>query len=357
MSSPDGATTVSIDALHSFCMEILCDLGVSSAHAQVTSDALTLADSWGTFTHGTKLLIGYAQRLKRGGLRTDTEPQVVKEGPAWAIVDGQATLGQVVSTFAMTKAVELANKSGFGYVGVRNSCHFGAAGVYSSLAAKENMVGLSMANDVPSVAAPGSRTSITGTNPFSYAIPAGKHPPILLDMAISTVAGGKIYAAQQLGKEIPDNWLIGPDGKPTSDASLYPASACLAPMTAHKGYGLALMIESLSAIMTGASLTWNVGSWMFDDGTKPTNHGGCFIAMNVAAMQPLDKFLARVDGLIDEIHEAPKADGVERLYVPGEMEWERRQKALQDGIKLQADVVAQLRLVAKEYNIQPSWLQ
>jgi len=164
---------------------------------------LVTTDSWGVFTHGTKLLGGYLTRVRAGGLRTDADPRVVSEGGAWAIVDGESVFGQVVATFAMKTAIEKARGSGIGYVGVRNSCHFGAAGYYAWLAAKENMIGQAMANDVPSMGVLGAKNAVTGTNPFAFAAPARAHDPILLDMALSTVAGGKIFAAHQRGEPIP----------------------------------------------------------------------------------------------------------------------------------------------------------
>ena len=346
---------VAAERLDLFCREALARVGVSTEHSRLTADVLVTTDSWGVFTHGSKLLGGYLNRLKSGGLRTDAEPGVAAEGPAWAIVDGHSVLGQVTSTFAMKKAIELARGAGVAYVGVRNSCHFGAAGYYTSLAAKEGMVGLAMANDRPSVAAPGSRGAIIGTNPFSYAVPAGEHDPILLDMAISTVAGGKVYAAHQRGEAIAADWIIGPDGLPTTDGSLYPEKASLAPMSAHKGYGLGLMIESLSAALSGAAMTWSVGSWIFGDASKPTDHGAAFLAMNVAAMGSLEAFQGRIDALIREIHAAPRAHGVDRLYVPGEMEWERRRAALRDGIPLPADVRAALVEVGTGFDIALPW--
>jgi LDH2 family malate/lactate/ureidoglycolate dehydrogenase len=304
---------------------------------------LAATDAWGVFTHGTKLLRSYLRRLKAGGLRARGRPRVTAEGPAWALVDGDSCLGMVSSAFGMQTALAKARACGIAYVGMHNNSHYGAAGYYAWLAAREGFIGLSMANDAPSVAAPGSRGAITGSNPISYAVPAGKYPPILLDMSVATVAGGKVYAARARGEAIPDTWLIGPDGRPTTDPSCYPEKGALQPAAAHKGYGLALLIETLAGILTGAAFTWRVGSWLWDDGTAPTKHGAAFIAIDVAAIMAPGQFASRMEALIDEIHRAPRAEGVERLLVPGEMEWERHARAMKQGIQLPPDVLSSLK--------------
>lgn len=350
-------TRVTAEELQAFCIEALRRAGAKESHAQTVAEVLVMTDTWGTFTHGTKLLRDYVKRVKAGGLRSDTEPSVVSSGPAWAIVDGGSCLGHVVSVFAMEQAIQRAKQTGIAYVGVRNSSHFGAAGYYAWLAAKAGLIGISMANDIPSVAAAGSRRSVTGSNPIAYAVPTGKGDPILLDMAVSTVAGGKVYAAFQRGEPIPDNWILDEQGHPSSDSSLYPAKAALTPFANHKGYGIALLIETLSGLLTGASVTWQVGSWIWGDATQPTRHGAAFIAMDVAAIAPKDVFEKRINEMIDEIHAAPTADGVERVLVPHEREWNLRRKALVEGIDLPSDVVGKLTDLASDVGLSRAWLK
>lgn len=334
---------VSFAKLQAFSKAAFQAVGLSEADASVGADVLVTTDSWGVFTHGTKNLRGYLRLLKAGGLQANGRPRTVAEGPAWAVVDGDAALGMVTSVLAMQVAIAKAKMTGIAYVGVRNCSHFGAAGYYTWLAAREGLIGLSMANDMPSVAAPGSRGAITGSNPISYAVPAGRHRCVSLDMSIATVAGGKVYAARTRGEEIPNNWLIGIDGQPTSDPSGYPEVGALQPAAGHKGYGIALLIETLAGVLSGAGVTNQVGSWLWGDASKPTNHGAAFIAIDVNAIQPISEFLGRTEAMVDEIHKAPRADGVDRLFVPGEMKWERHARALEEGIPLPSDVVASLR--------------
>lgn len=346
---------VSVSNLERFCLGALRAAGTSENHAWATTEALVKADSWGVFTHGTKLLAGYLRRLRAGGIRTDVEPEIVSDGPAWAVVDGRSALGQVTGAFAMRSAVAKAKAVGVSYVGVRNSNHFGAAGYYAWLAAREGLIGVAMCNDVPSVAAPGSRTAVTGTNPIAYALPAGDRDPILLDIAISTVAGGKVYVAHQRGQPIPPDWLIGSDGKPTTDAKLYPEHAALAPMSGHKGYGLALLIESLSGLLSGAAMTHQIGNWMRGDASEPTRHGAAFLAFHVDAIAPSGEFAERVRALSDEIRATPTADGVQRVLLPGEREWANHQRAMLEGIELPPDVVVSLEGAALSASVPTPW--
>lgn len=340
--------TVPIDKLRAFCQSAMEQAGADSEYAGTVADALSTTDSWGTFTHGSKLLFDYLRRVRAGGMSLTNKPVVARSGPAWAIVDGQNVMGQVASTFAMQVAIELARKSGVAYVGMFNTNHFGAAGYYSWLAAQHGLLGMSMANDIPSVAAPGSLRAVTGSNPLSYGIPTGPDSdPILLDMATSTVAGGKVYAAHQRGEPIPTNWINGMDGLPTTDGSLYPLKAALQPMSGAKGYGISLLIEGLAGVLSGAALTWQVGSWMFDDPSQPTRHGAAFLAFDIQAMMPRAEYERRIRHIVDEIHAAPTIAGVDRIMLPGEREWKHRHHALANGLTIPADVVAKLDLLAE----------
>jgi ureidoglycolate dehydrogenase (NAD+) len=339
--------TVSIDALSRLCSDAFVSAGMSADDAAIGAQVLSMTDGWGVFTHGSKALRGYVRRLYAGGLNPHGSPTIAAEGGAWAVVDGDSSLGMVTSSFAMKTAIEKARSSGIGYVGVRNSCHFGAAGYYAWLAADAGFIGMSMANDIPSVAAPGSRGAITGSNPLAYAVPAGRYQPMLLDMSVATVAGGKVYAARERGESIPSTWLIGPNGLPTDDATTYPESATLSPAAGHKGYGIALLIETLAGLLSGAASTWGIRSWLGDDPSLPTGHGAAFLAIDCATIAGEAAFIARVEELIDEVHNAPTADGADRIYVPGEIEWEKHAAALRDGIHLPSDVMASVTEAAQ----------
>src|SRR6266542_5733320 len=322
---------VLVQDLHGFCVAALTKTGVREADARTTADVLVTTDTWGTFTHGTKALRAYIRRLRGGGLRRDGRPKVVAEGPAWAIVDGDSSLGMVSSVFAMNTAMAKAATAGVALVGLRNNCHYGAAGYYAAMAPEKDMIGISMANDIPTVNAPGARGPIMGSNPFAFAAPAGQEKPILLDMATSTVAGGKVFAAAAVGQTIPGHWLLDADAKPTTDPTLFSHAASLTPLGGYKGYGIAFLIEVFSAVLTGAAIRWEVLSWTFSDPSQPTGHGAAFLAVNIASFMPVERFKERMDQIIREIRDSEKAAGAERIYLPGEKEWERREKALVEG--------------------------
>ena len=348
MASAVADRPISIGELEDFCHRVLTSLGVGEDDARTTSRALVTTDSWGVYTHGTKLLRGYARRLRGGGLRAGVSPKIADEGAAWALVDGQSALGQVTSTFAMDVAVRKARQAGVGFVTVRNSCHFGAAGYYAWLASKAGMVGLAMANDVPSVAAPGSRGPVLGSNPIAFSCPTATGDPILLDMSIATVAGGKVFARCKRGEPIPAGWLVDNSGRPTQDGTLYPDRASLAPFGGHKGYGIGLLIEILAGVLSGAAVTKQVGSWLFGDMSAPTNHGAAFLAIDVGAIMAPSIFYERIASLINEIHAEPTAEGTSSLMMPGEMEWRHQRQAEANGIELPADVIDSLQEAAAE---------
>jgi LDH2 family malate/lactate/ureidoglycolate dehydrogenase len=320
-------SVVSIADLEQRVAQMLLTCGLSTADARSTSQALVTTDAMGVFTHGTKLLAGYIKKLHGGGYVAAAVPRIEREGPGWAIVDSCSSLGQVGGLFAIEHAIHKARQVGIAYVGLRNTGHIGAAGYFAAVAAREGFIAMVTGNDIPSVAAPGSRKAVLGSNPLAYAIPVAGGDPILLDIATAAVAGGKVYAAIQRGETIPPNWLIGPDGQPTIDGKLYPQSTSLAPMAGHKGYGLGLRCEVLSAILPGGAMTWNVGSWIFDDASLPSQHNASFMVLDVAAMAGASGFDQRLRALIDEIHAAPTAPGTDRLLLPGEREWNNYRRA------------------------------
>ena len=210
---------------------------------------------------------------------------------------------------------------------------------------------MAMANDTPSVTAPGARGAITGSNPLAYGVPTGSGRPLLLDMATSVVAGGKVAAAPDPGKQIPADWVVDRDGlSSTEPAAFLQGGRAQATWPGHKGYGIALLIESLAGVLTGAGLTRQILPWIISDPTSATHHGAAFMAFDVGAMEPIDQFKSRIDHVIDEIRQAPKAKGSERIYLPGDFEWENRERALAEGILLPGDVVASLQGLAADLN-------
>ena len=349
-TTPSTIARVTALDLAAFCIEAMRISGLNEEDARLTAEVLVTTDTLGTFTHGTRQLRGLLKNVRAGRISATAHEAIAAEGPAWAMVDARYAMPPAVSYRAMMLAMEKARACGIGYVGVKHSSHYGAAGFYANLAARHDMFGMSMCNVDPCMTVPGSKGRVLGTNPIAYAAPAGEEKPVFLDIATSAVAATKIYAAKSLGQPIPDNWLVDEDGLPTSDYSQFPAKAVQVPMAGHKGYGLAVMVEILTAVLTGAAVMSEVSSWV-QDVPDPTNEGHAFIAIDVGQMMPLDLFKGRMDGMIREIKAAPLARGSDRIYLPGEIELEKRDAALVEGIALPADVVASLRGLAADIGL------
>lgn len=321
---------VKLADLREFAVKALQKAGVSEENAKITADTLVGTDMFGVLTHGTKNLNGYIQKMEAGGLDAEAEPSVVCEGPSFAIINGNKAIGMVSSYKAMKMAIKKAKETGIAYVGVKNSCHFGAAGYYANLAAKEGLIGLAMSNTDPVIAVPNGCKKAIGTNPFSFAAPDGSGKSIFLDIALSNVAALKVIMAKEKGQEIPDTWLVDERGLPTTDSSLFPQNASLQPMGAHKGYGLAVLVELLSAVITGAGMLGEVASWNLDL-SSTNNVGHAFIAIDISKMMPDGIYADRVKQMKNELKNAPKAVGKDRIFLPGEMEWEKYEKAIASG--------------------------
>jgi len=325
--------------------------GMGREDAEIAADVLVTTDLFGIHSHGTKNLRKYIKKIQSGGINPRAVPKIVAEGDSWAILDGKAAIGMVESYKAMEIAIKKAKKSVISYVGVKNGSHFGAAGYYAYMAAKQNMIGIAMSNTDPNMSIPGGRGAIIGNNPFSYAVPTGTDKAIILDIAMSTVAALKVIQAEKDKKQIPDNWVVDKDGLPTTDASDYTEKGgSLQPMAGYKGYGLSLLVEVLVAVLTGAGVTKESKSWN-NELSLNCNSGHAFIAINIDAIMPLSLFKNRIDNLVNEIHESPKASNAGRIYLPGEIEWEKYDYAQKNGIKLPEYVFESLQRLAKDLNI------
>jgi ureidoglycolate dehydrogenase (NAD+) len=344
------------EKLAKFCVSALTKAGLTPADAQIVADVLVMTDTWGTFSHGTAALANYVNTMKAGGINPKAVPEVVAEARGWAIIDGHSSMGMLGSSRAMKLAIEKAHETTISWVGVRDSSHFGAAGYYANMAASQNMIGIAMSNADPNMVVPGARGHIIGNNPVAYAVPAGEEHPILLDIALSAVAAGKILGMKALGQAIPDSWLTDADGLPTSEVGEWPKSGSMLPMAGHKGYGIALLIEILAGALTGAGMLSEVKSWILQ--SKDVSHlGQAFIVINVGAIIPIDHFKQRVDQIIGELRESPKAKGSERVYGPGEIEWGKREDALKNGIPLPDQIVASLSGLGKQLGLDTQLLE
>ena len=329
--------------------------GLAPADATIAAEPLILSDSMGVFTHGTKLLPGYLKKLVARGSRPDARPRIIRQGPGFAVVDGDAALGQIGCHFAVEVAIEKARMVGVAFVGLRNTGHIGAAGAQAVRAAREGFFALVVGNDRPSVAAAGSRGPVLGSNPLAWAAPVPGSDPIFLDIATAAVAGGKVYAAVARGEPIPPTWLVDERGLPTTDGSSYPQHASLAPMSGHKGYGIGVLAEWLSGILPGGAVTTQVGSWLFDSPGAPTLHNAGFIVLDVAAIADPVDYAASLGRFAEEVRGAAPAEGIDRVRLPGDIEWERHRQSLAAGIALPADVRAKLAEAGAIVDLEARW--
>ncbi len=341
---------VSVSELEAYCVSAMLKAGMREEDARTTAQVLVTSDTWGVYTHGTKQLRPLLIHMRDGGLDPCAIPELVADGPGWAHVDGHYAMPPVSAVMAMKVAIHKARTAGIGFSGVYHSSHFGAAGYYAMLAVQSDMIGLAMTNVDPFMTVPGAKGRVLGTNPITYAVPTGTARPVFLDMATSTVAASKVFAAETLGKPIPDTWIVDRDGRPSTDPSDLLKGGAMQPMAGYKGYGIALLIEILAGILTGAAYTTDLKTWIIDTGAR-INQGHAFIAIDPRVMMPIETFKARMDDLVRRIHETPTSPGAQRIYMPGEMEWDRRDDALANGIPLPEDVLVYLRNMGQDWGL------
>jgi LDH2 family malate/lactate/ureidoglycolate dehydrogenase len=306
-------------------------IGTPRYDAETIADVLVTANLRGIDSHGVGLLPIYARRVFSGLIEPKAQPQVVRQTSSTAIVDGRNGFGQVAALKGMKIAIEKASSCNVSIVTIRNTNHFGIAGYYGMLAVKQDMIGLVMCNTHALMPPEGGAKPIIGTNPLCVAIPAGKYYPIVLDIATSAVARGKIRLALRKCENIPEGWALDKLGKPTTD----PAAALdglLLPMAGHKGYGLSLAIDILSGILSGAASGPEVKSPF--DFSGLCNMGNFLMAINIDAFIPIETFKARIDKLIEAIKNSPRASGVRDIFLPGEIEFREEERRSKQGIPL-----------------------
>jgi LDH2 family malate/lactate/ureidoglycolate dehydrogenase len=336
------------DQLETFCLQVLQKLGVPREEAEITAKTLVTANLRGVDTHGVLRLPLYAARLKGGGLNPSLKLTTEKETIATALLNGHDGIGQVISYRAMQIAIRKAKAAGVSYVAVRNSNHFGAGAYYPMMALEHDMIGLTFSNASPRLAPTGGVQRLFGNNPWSIAVPAGRRLPVVLDMANSVVAAGKIRILQKEGKPIPEGWALDQYGEPTTDAGDALKGILLA-IGGYKGYGITLMVDLLTGVLADSNYGPRVKG--IDQGIDPSRTAHSFMAIDLAAFTDAAAFKARMDAYIDEIKSSAKARGSEVIYVPGELEYLREKERIEQGIPLQAKVAEELRALGKDVGV------
>jgi LDH2 family malate/lactate/ureidoglycolate dehydrogenase len=350
---------ISEKALRRFCEKVLSKLGVPREDARITTDVLVVADLRGIDSHGVARLGRYVAGLKEGFIKPTDQSRILRETKATALVDGGQSLGQVVGKRAMDLAIKKARDTAVGVVAVRNSNHYGIAGYYTLMAIEHNLIGVSATNAGPLVVPTFGRASVLGTNPISLAAPAMKEKAFVLDMATSTVPRGKIEVYNRLGKPMPHGWAVDETGRSSTDpkrvldalakrlgGGLLPLGGEGEEAGGHKGYGLALMVDVLCGVLSGAA----TGLQVYADEKRP-DVGHFFMALDPAAFRPLDEFRRDMDRLARELKDSPKAQAQERIYVHGEKSFARMEKYRREGIPLDPKVVENLKKIGNEVGV------
>jgi LDH2 family malate/lactate/ureidoglycolate dehydrogenase len=341
-------TLIAAGTLTEACMRLLEGAGVPSGQAETVARAIVEADLRGIESHGILRLSAYIHRVLAGTMTAATELRILRARGASLLLDAQNGFGQVAGVQAMAEAMSRAEELGIGFVAVRNAGHFGIAAYYAMMALPRKMIGLVFANAAPSMSAWGGTIPLLGTNPICVAIPTGGDVDIVLDMASSVVARGKIRLAEKKGERIPADWALDSQGLPTTD----PAAALqgtLLPIGGPKGYGLALVVDVLSGVLTGSDFGQHVASTL--DYDRQVSTGFVVQALDVSAFADWDEFKADIQGLVADIRNSPRAPGVERIYLPGEIEWLRREERVRRGIPVANSLLQELHDLSEELQV------
>jgi LDH2 family malate/lactate/ureidoglycolate dehydrogenase len=353
---------ISESDLRIFTESIFKGMGCNAEHAQLAADVLIKSDLRGIDSHGVARLNGYVRLWEKKRINTNPDIKIVHETATTTTIDGDAGLGLIVAPFAMKIAIEKAEKYGSGWVSVRNSNHFGIAGYHALMAVEKDMIGFAMTNASPLVAPTHSSERLLGTNPMCYAFPAGKYPPLIVDMATSAAANGKLEIAQRLGKQVPEGWLQDKQGSSTSDPHALKSGGALLPLGSdrdhgsHKGFGLSATVDILSAVLSGA----NYGPWVppfvafLDPPDDPVGSGiGHFLgAMRVDGFRPVDEFKLHMDNWISRFKSSDTIDPEQKVIIPGEPETEAEADRKVNGIPLVDAVVKDLNGLAERFGIK-----
>jgi LDH2 family malate/lactate/ureidoglycolate dehydrogenase len=349
VSSGNDKSLFQADALRSFCEEIFVSCGMAPEDAFIVADGLVQSNLRGVDSHGVTRVGIYAKRLKMGLVNSHPEVKIVRESAATLLVDGDNGMGQVVGVRALELGLEKVKQSGGVYVGVRRSNHYGAGAYYVQRAVARDVVAFAYSNAPPTMAPWGGVDPYVGTNPYAFGVPAGEHPPIILDMATSIVARGKIILAAERGESIPEGWAIDKHGNETTDAQEALEGSVL-PFGGPKGYALSLMIDIMAGALTGAGFGPRVNS-LYDNFDEPQDVGAFFQLIDIGQFADPAAFKANIDRMIEEIKASRKAAGTEEIFLPGEIEYRMEQEREASGIPVGAETVAELREVGRSCGV------
>ncbi|MDY6825612.1 MAG: Ldh family oxidoreductase [Bacillota bacterium] len=335
------------EVLKETCAKLLQAVSVNKEDAEVTADVITCAELRGISSHGIARMPVYLKRLKMGLINANPQIKIESSYNAAAVVDGDNGLGPVITARAMEKAIEMASSEGVGMVGVKKSNHFGVAAYYVMQAMKKDMVGLVITNSSPAIAPFGGKRPLLGTNPMAVGIPGRDGANIIVDMASSVTARGKIRLCATKGEPLPPECALDEEGNPTCDPEKA-LHGSLVPMGGVKGYALAVLIDLLAGMLTGSG--YSDGVRELTDFSGPVNAGHLLMAVKIDAFNDTENFKGQIYEYVSRLHDEPKAGNVKNIYAPGEIEQNLTAERQKSGIPFTHSQVDSLKNMAEEYN-------
>lgn len=337
------------EKLAEFCIEIFGKLGISDVEARTIADNLIEAQLRGIQSHGIAKVINYADYIEKGIFNTKPDIKILRESHATIAIDGDHGMGAVLGKFAMEKCIEKAKISGIASATVSKGSHFGIAGFYSMLALKENMIGIALCNSGNVMTIYGGTSRVLGTNPISIAVPANEKYPIVFDAATSEAAFNKIRIADIEGRDIPKGWAIDKNGEATVNAK-EALSGAVIPFGGYKGSGLAVMVNILTTVLSGAFLDAHGDETKKGETSKSV--GFYFSAIDIEKFQDVAIFKASIDLMVDELKASGRNEDVENIFMLGELEYLRKEENLRFGVEIGGGVLDNLKKLQKKYALK-----
>lgn len=334
--------------LRQFVFQVMCKAGLSEEESTVFSDSLVKADMRGISSHGMTRLATYAKRVEDGLVAGHVTPEIVKDGLGVIAVDGKNGMGAYVGAWTMERCMERAEKYGNCFAAVSGGNHFGYAAYFTELAARDGMLGLAIANGPPALPPTGGVKPLLGTNPLAVSLPTGGEP-LTLDMATSAVARGKVTLARKNGQSIPLGWGVDKNGDPTTDPAAVLDGGAMLPVGGPKGYAISLIIDILCSCVAGSCCGQKMGS--FYDFSRSQNSGFCFAAIELGKVVDPALWEQRLQPLLSSVTDSPRQSGVERIFLPGQPEHEREERAEQEGLVFSNAVETELRGLSEHYGV------
>lgn len=345
-------TNVTLDQLSTFIERCFVAVDFPESQASKCASFMAKADLMGQDGHGVFRLPQYIKRIQSGGLNTNPDIKIIEERTAMALLDGDNGMGHLVMSRASELAMEKAATTGIAWVGARHSNHAGPASLYAMMPLKKDMIGIYVAVGSANHLPPwGGTEMLLSTNPIAVAIPAAENPPIVLDMATTVAAYGKVKTAAQKGEQMPEGWMIDRQGNPLTDPNKA-ADGFLLPIGGPKGYGLSLVFGILAGTLNGANFGRDVVDFNADS-KSTTNTGHFVIALNIDAFADTDQFKMGIDKIWQEMKSSPTLPGVDEIRVPGERLAAVTQKNQDNGIPISDSLQTALSTLAKQLNVEP----